>query len=139
MPYKTIREITETTGVTERALRYYDEKGVLHPTDKSLSGRREWLYDEEAVWKIRLIAFLRMSGLSIEDIRRVLEDEPDEVVNLLKVHLEKLKEECRILDEKIVATELMLLIEEQQYGEEIKEDLRRTVTKHYEDKRRGRE
>lgn len=132
MPNKTIREITEITGITEKALRYYDEKGVLHPSAKSQSGRREWLYDEEAVWKIRLIAFYKTTGLSIEGIGKMLNGEKSEAMKLLEAHHQELKKECEKLDGQIVATELMLLIEELSCEEAIKEDLRKAITELYE-------
>ena len=34
MSYKTIKNVTELTGITEGALRYYDEKDVIRPTIK---------------------------------------------------------------------------------------------------------
>ena len=46
MGYKTIRDVTAITGMTESALRYYDEKKILQPTVKSVTGRSEWLYDD---------------------------------------------------------------------------------------------
>ncbi len=49
MSLNTIREVTEKTGITINALRYYDRKGLLHPTIRNSEGRKEWLYDDEAV------------------------------------------------------------------------------------------
>ena len=59
MSYKTIRDLAAQTGVTESALRYYDEKRLLQPTVKSQTGRREWLYDDEAVRKLKHILLLK--------------------------------------------------------------------------------
>lgn len=67
MSYKTIRDLAAQTGVTESALRYYDEKRLLQPTVKSQTGRREWLYDDEAVRKLKHILLLKRIGLSVED------------------------------------------------------------------------
>ena len=47
MSLNTIREVTEITGITVNALRYYDRKGLLHPTVRNSEGRKEWLYDDE--------------------------------------------------------------------------------------------
>ncbi len=54
---KTIKEIAELTGVSARTLRYYDEIGLLKPTDKSEAGYR--LYDEDALETLRQILFFR--------------------------------------------------------------------------------
>ena len=40
MSLNTIREVTEITGITVNALRYYDQKGVLHPTICNPEGRK---------------------------------------------------------------------------------------------------
>ena len=68
MPYKTIKEVTALTGATESALRYYDEKDLLRPTVKNRTGRKEWLYDDTALEKLRLVIMYKNMGLSIEDI-----------------------------------------------------------------------
>ena len=41
----TIKEMSELTGVSARALRYYDEIGLFHPNGRSEAGYR--LYDEK--------------------------------------------------------------------------------------------
>ena len=39
MSLNTIREVTEITGITVNALRYYDNKGLLHPTVRNQEGK----------------------------------------------------------------------------------------------------
>ncbi|MBQ8088005.1 MAG: MerR family DNA-binding transcriptional regulator, partial [Clostridia bacterium] len=43
----TIQEMSKWTGVSARALRYYDKIGLFHPTARSEAGYR--LYDEGAL------------------------------------------------------------------------------------------
>ena len=45
---RTVKEISELTGISVRTLHYYDEIGLLKPTQKSDAGYR--LYDDRA-WK----------------------------------------------------------------------------------------
>ena len=45
----TIKEMSELTGVSARALRYYDEIGLFHPNGRSEAGYR--LYDEKEIGK----------------------------------------------------------------------------------------
>ena len=66
MSLKTIREVTEITGITVNVLRYYDRKGVLHPTVRNSEGRKEWLYDDEGVRKAKRIVLLRKIGLAVK-------------------------------------------------------------------------
>lgn len=44
---RTVKEISEITGISVRTLHYYDEIGLLKPTDKSEAGYR--LYNEKAL------------------------------------------------------------------------------------------
>ena len=68
----TIREVTEITGITVNALRYYDSKGLLHPTVRNSGGRKEWLYDDDAVRKAKRILLLRRIGIPVESIASVI-------------------------------------------------------------------
>lgn len=47
---KTVKEVSEITGVTIRTLRYYDEIGLLKPTQLTDAGYR--LYDQNALEKL---------------------------------------------------------------------------------------
>ncbi len=44
---KTVKEVSEITGLSVRTLRYYDEIGLLKPAGLTESGYR--LYDETAL------------------------------------------------------------------------------------------
>ena len=43
---KTVKDVSEITGVSIRTLRYYDEIGLLNPTELTKAGYR--LYDNKA-------------------------------------------------------------------------------------------
>ena len=95
---KSISEIAELTGISQRTLRYYDEIGLLTPTATTGAGYR--LYDGEALERLQLILLFRELGFPLQDIRRLL-DSPDldrnrameqqiELLTLKKQHLENL-------------------------------------------------
>lgn len=95
---KSISEITELTGISQRTLRYYDEIGLLTPTATTGAGYR--LYDGEALERLQLILLFRELCFPLQDIRRLL-DSPDldrnrameqqiELLTLKKQHLENL-------------------------------------------------
>lgn len=44
---KTVKEVSELTGISIRTLRYYDEIGLLKPTKVTAAGYR--LYDETSL------------------------------------------------------------------------------------------
>lgn len=123
MSLNTIREVTEITGITVNALRYYDSKGLLHPTVRNSEGRKEWLYDDEAVRRAKRILLLRKIGIPVESIVKVIEkaDKMDEVI--LRSRLEELREERQFLDEQISLAGMLLLLDEISPDAEVKEDL----------------
>ena len=123
MSLNTIREVTEITGITVNALRYYDSKGLLHPTVRNSGGRKEWLYDDEAVRRAKRILLLRKIGIPVESIAKVIEkaDKMDEVI--LRSRLEELREERQFLDEQISLAGMLLLLDEISPDAEVKEDL----------------
>jgi DNA-binding transcriptional MerR regulator len=61
-----IGELASTSGVSARALRYYEERGLL-PSRRQDNGYRE--YDESAVPRVHNIRMLLDAGLSAENIR----------------------------------------------------------------------
>ena len=123
MSLSTIREVTEITGITVNALRYYDRKGLLHPTVRNSEGRKEWLYDDEAVRRAKRILLLRKIGIPVESIVKVIEkaDKMDEVI--LRSRLEELREERQFLDEQISLAGMLLLLDEISSDAKVKEDL----------------
>ena len=112
MSYRTIRDITVLTGTTESALRYYDEKGILIPTIKSQKGRREWLYDEEAVKRLRKVLMLKKIGLSVGEIKKMIESGAEGRKMIMEKHLDTLRERRDEIDRKIAAGELVRMIDE---------------------------
>ena len=123
MSLNTIREVTEKTGITVNALRYYDRKGLLHPTVRNSEGRKEWLYDDEAVRRAKRILLLRRIGIPVDSIIYVIEKvkEMDEVI--LRSRLEELREERKLLDEQISLAGMLLLLDELTSDAEIRNDL----------------
>ena len=123
MSLNTIREVTEITGITVNALRYYDSKGLLHPTVRNSGGRKEWLYDDEAVRRAKRILLLRKIGIPVESIAIVIEkaEKMDEVI--LRSRLEELREERQFLDEQISLAGMLLLLDEISSDVEVKGEL----------------
>ena len=123
MSLNTIREVTEITEITVNALRYYDSKGLLHPTVRNSEGRKEWLYDDEAVRRAKKILLLRKIGIPVESIATVIEraEKMDEVI--LRSRLEELREERQFLDEQISLAGMLLLLDELSSDVEVREEL----------------
>ena len=123
MSLNTIREVTGITGITVNALRYYDTKGLLHPTVRNQGGRKEWLYDDDAVRRARRILLLRRIGIPVESIAAVLDkvDGMDETV--LGSRLKELREERKRIDEQISIAGMLLLLDRLSADEDVRDDL----------------
>ena len=68
---KTVKEVSELTGVSIRTLRYYDEIGLLPPTQITEAGYR--LYDQTALEKLQEILFYRELELPLNEIKSILQ------------------------------------------------------------------
>ena len=69
-----INEVAAETGLTTRAIRYYEEVGLLEPAARSEGDYR--LYDESDLDRLRYIRSLRDdAGFSLAQIGQLLEDE----------------------------------------------------------------
>jgi DNA-binding transcriptional MerR regulator len=69
-----IQEVAAETGLTPRAIRYYEELGLLAPAARSEGAYR--LYDAEDLERLRFIRGLRDdAGFSLAEIGQLLVDE----------------------------------------------------------------
>ena len=68
---KTVKEVSMITGVSIRTLRYYDEIGLLKPTELSETGYR--LYDNKALEKLQEILFFRELEIPLIDIKKIMD------------------------------------------------------------------
>lgn len=69
---RTVKEISEITGISVRTLHYYDEIGLFQPTDKSEAGYR--LYDDKALETLQEILFFREFDIPLKEIKSIMEN-----------------------------------------------------------------
>lgn len=69
---KTVKDVSEITGVSIRTLRYYDEIGLLKPTELTEAGYR--LYDNKALEKLQEIMFFRELDIPLIDIKKIMDN-----------------------------------------------------------------
>lgn len=82
MSLYTTGELAKKCNVSVRTVQYYDERGILVPTELTEGGRR--LFSENDVKTLETICFLRDLDISIKDIAEILEsDESKDVIELL--------------------------------------------------------
>ncbi len=69
-----IGEVAEKLGLTQRALRYYEERGLIPPPSRMSGGFR--LYTPDEVARIeRVIQLKNVLGFSLEGIKRIFDAE----------------------------------------------------------------
>src|SRR3990172_7568318 len=72
--YLQIGEVAERTGVTQRTLRFYEEKGLLKPPTRMEGGFR--LYSDEDVRRVEQIKRLqKLLGFTLAEIKEMVEAE----------------------------------------------------------------
>lgn len=69
---RTVKEISDLTGISVRTLHYYDEIGLLKPTEKSGAGYR--LYDDKALETLQQILFFREFDIPLKEIKAVMDN-----------------------------------------------------------------
>ncbi len=80
----TIVEVVRRTGLTSRALRFYETRGLLAPL-RTGSGRR--IYSAAQIERIHQIVTLKKAGLSLAQISRLLDDKSLDLAQLLRGQL----------------------------------------------------
>ncbi|KMK75877.1 MerR family transcriptional regulator [Alkalihalobacillus pseudalcaliphilus] len=89
----TISQFGRKTGMTVRTLRFYEEIGVLIPTEYNKAGHR--LYSMADLVRLQQIQALKFIGYSLQEIKEMLLTDDDEVEILKKslpMQLKLLKE-----------------------------------------------
>ncbi|WP_026652828.1 MerR family transcriptional regulator [Butyrivibrio proteoclasticus] len=83
----TSGEIAKKAGVSPKALRIYDEKGLLKPVAYSEGNYK--LYNKESLMILEKIIALKHVGFSLEEIKESLEnDEQESIADTLRKQLE---------------------------------------------------
>lgn len=86
---KTVKEVQELTGVSIRTLRYYDEIGLLKPTEVTEAGYR--LYDENSLKNLRRIMLFRELEVPLMEIKEIMKKSEKDNRKFLETQKEKLE------------------------------------------------
>ena len=95
---RTVKEVSNLTGVSVRTLHHYDEIGLLKPAKVTEAGYR--LYDDAALRRLHAILLLKELQFPLKEIRKILDNpgfdpmealqQQIELLELQKQHLEVL-------------------------------------------------
>ncbi|UZJ32699.1 MerR family transcriptional regulator [Streptomyces endophytica] len=90
----SIGELARRTGLTVKTIRFYSDRGIVAPTDRSPAGYRR--YDATAVARLELVRTLRDLGLDLATVRKVVEREAS-LPEVAAAHADALAVQIRVL------------------------------------------
>jgi len=95
----TLGEVMRRLDLTARAIRYYEELGLVRAHRDHLNRRR---YDQDAVARLGAIAEFRRAGLSLDDISRILsrQDAGGDRSAHIDYAVSRLSERLKVLDQE---------------------------------------
>jgi DNA-binding transcriptional MerR regulator len=70
VPAVRIGELAERAGISAKAIRYYEQIGVLTPPTRTPSGYRD--YDHAALGRLEFVRAAQAVGLTLGEIRQVI-------------------------------------------------------------------
>ena len=105
-----ISQVSKITGLTKKALRYYDEQDILKPSFRDEENQYRF-YDENDLRKAQLINLLRTFDFSISEIRDTLNmaESEEDLKYILKEKIEHI--ESNISKEKALIKEINRFME----------------------------
>lgn len=87
-----LKEVCESTGLSRKTIRLYEEKGLLVPQKESRNGRDYREYTPEDVELLREIATLRRAWFTMDEIARMQQD-PDAIEEIFPQYLRWLEQQ----------------------------------------------
>ncbi len=105
---KTVKEVSQFTGVSVRTLHHYDAIDLLKPTQVTGAGYR--LYDDAALEKLYMILVFRELGLSLKDIADILHAPDYDRNRCLEKQIKLMQERIGKLQDRIALARGMLIL-----------------------------
>lgn len=100
----TIGKLAKRVGISTDAIRFYEDEGILLPAKKSEAGYR--LYNQDAVRRVRFIKHAQQCGMTLSEIRRLLDLKSDDCSCCGDVRSLAIKKKSQ-LEERIKAMKAM--------------------------------
>jgi MerR family transcriptional regulator, thiopeptide resistance regulator len=95
----TVKQLSSLAGVTPRALRHYDQIGLLKPSHVGENGYR--YYGEEAALRLQQILFYRELGLPLEEIKNIMGRRDFDVLAALESHKTEISKRIKRLEQLV--------------------------------------
>ena len=90
-----ISEVMELTGLTKKAINYYEGLGLINPAFNKENNYRE--YSQQEVDRLIQISILRQIDVPLKDIKNILSDNT-KIKSILEVHIMKLENQIKSME-----------------------------------------
>lgn len=97
----TVKKLSKLAGITARTLHYYDEIGLLRPSQVGDNGYR--YYGEEALIRLQQILFYRELDMPLDKIKNLMASPEYEVLGALENHKKELRKRMEKM-ERLIST-----------------------------------
>ncbi|MCB2178483.1 MerR family transcriptional regulator [bacterium] len=92
----TVKQLADMAGVSTRTLHYYDQIGLLTPSEVGANGYRQ--YHQAELYRLQQILFYKELGLELKHIQEILDQPGFNLIRSLEAHKSALeKETTRLL------------------------------------------
>ena len=102
----TVGEVSTLLGVSVRALHHWDETGLVHPSRRSAAGYR--LYCEADIMRIQQVLVYRQTGMSLADIKAVLDEPGADALTHLRRQRELVQGQISHLQHKLSSIDMVI-------------------------------
>ncbi len=99
----TVKQLSQLSGVSPRALRYYDQIGLLRPAQVGDNGYR--YYDETNLLQLQQILLYRQMDLPLEQIARIIQQPDFDIPIALAQHKKELVQRITHFEQVITTVE----------------------------------
>lgn len=103
--FLNIGEVAKATGLTKKAIRYYQDTGLISPAVNSDNNYRE--YSEEDVARLKVIRTLRRLDLTAAEILEALSS-PERLAEVLRRRIAGIREEIKAAERREAVMESLL-------------------------------
>jgi DNA-binding transcriptional MerR regulator len=105
----TITELGQLFGLSARAIRFYEERGLVEARRDRLNRRR---YDRRARTRLQVIAQFRRAGLPLDDIEEILtlQDRSEDAADHVARAIEKLNVRLAAIEKERSEVEAVMAV-----------------------------
>jgi DNA-binding transcriptional MerR regulator len=103
----TVKQLSKMAGITPRTLHYYDEIGLLKPSEVGDNGYR--YYGEESLLRLQQILLYRELGMPLENIKKITGRRDFDALSALESHRKELLKRIKQMERLINTVDVTIL------------------------------